>query len=349
MTSFKYVSIFPGNDKTYLKNAMFNIRKNKGVEIPIYVNLKNLLKTKNVQINTVDTMKNKITYMNIYKDLPYPVLSNFYIWKKIFTNRAKNILLCSEPPMVLPFNYMKFIHYFFVKVYTWNDDLVDNKKYFKFRLPVSILGIGKPMKFKNKKFLVMINSNKVIFYPFKLLSGFGKELYSERIKAIEFFEKYIPDRFFLYGMGWNQAKRNNIKELMFGFKKYTSYHGKVDDKIELLSNFRYCLCFENLTDVPGFITEKIFDCFKAKCVPVYWGASDIEKHIPKNCFIDFRDFKSYRKLLNYLDLMPESKYNSYIKNIETLLSDKRFINTWFEKGYADLFLRDILEVVNYGK
>ena len=30
--------------------------------------------------------------------------------------------------MVIPFNYMKIIHFFFTKVYTWNDKLVDNEQ-----------------------------------------------------------------------------------------------------------------------------------------------------------------------------------------------------------------------------
>lgn len=346
MTPVKHVSFFPGNDKTYWKNAVFDVKRNKGVEIPIYAKLRSYLRVKNVIVNTFDLAENRVSYRNVYRDLPYPFPSNFSIWKKIFLEKQKNILLCSEPPMVLPSNYMRFLHSFFIKVYTWNENWVDNKKYFKLRLPVSILGVSKAKKFKNKKFLVMINSNKGIFYPFKFISQFGRELYSERIKAIEFFENYIPDKFFLYGMGWNQAKKYNIKEIIFGPKKYSSYHGKVNDKIKILSNFKYCLCFENLTNTPGFITEKIFDCFKAKCVPIYWGASDIKKHVPENCFVDFRDFKDYKKLVIFLDKINERKYNSYIKNIEILLKDKKFRNQWFEKGFARFFLENILESKN---
>jgi len=340
----KYVSIFPNNDKTYLQNAMFDVRRNKGVEIPIFANLKKFLKSKKIQINTYDISTMKTSYKYIYRDLPDFIPSNFLAWKMIFLNRKKNILICIEPPIVIPFNYMKLFHFFFAKIYTWNDDFVDNKKYFKIHLPKSSLNIRThPKKFQDKKFLVLINSNKSLFYPFKLLSRFGKELYSERIKAIEFFERNLPNRFFLYGMGWNKPKKYNLKESILGFNKYTTYKGKIDDKIRILSGFKYCLCFENLTEAKGFITEKIFDCLKAKCIPIYWGASDIEKYIPKNCFIDFRDFYDYDKLIIYLDSISESKYNSYIRNIEILLSSKKFVDKWFEDGFAHFFLEDILE------
>lgn len=343
----KFVSISPSNYNAYLRNSLFDIRKKKKNIETIFATLKNYLKQRNININTYDIFTKKAPFRYIYIDLPYPFPWNFSVWGMIFSNKKKNILICNESAMIAPFNYMKVFHFFFAKVYTWNDELVDNKKYFKILFPKSSLGINtSPKRFKGKKFLVLINSNKLPFYPFMLLKPIGKELYSERIKSVEFFERNTPNDFFLYGRGWNKPKKYNLTEAIFGYKKYLTYKGETDNKIELLSNFKYCLCFENLTDVKGYITEKIFDCFKAKCVPIYWGASDIEKYIPKNCFIDFRDFGDYGKLLSYLVSIDESKYNSYIKNIEALLSDKKFIDTWFEKGFAKFFLNDVLEIKN---
>lgn len=339
----KYVSIFPYNVKAYYRNVIFDIQKNKGIEATLFATLKSYLKKRNININTFDIPTKIALFRYVYFDLPYPW--NFSNWKVFFSNRSKNILICYEPPLVIPFNYMKVFHLFFAKVYTWYEELVDNKKYFKINLPKNSLRLKThPKKFKDKKFLSLINSNKLPFYPFTLLRAFGKELYSERIKSIDFFERRIPDEFYLYGRGWNKPKKYNLSELIFGYKKYSTYKGEVDDKIELLSNFKYSLCFENLADVKGFITEKIFDCFKARCVPIYWGASDIEKYIPKECFIDFRDFVDYEKLLSFLASIDESKYNNYIKNIENLLSDKKFIDTWFEDGFAKFFLEDVLEI-----
>ncbi|MDO8609639.1 MAG: glycosyltransferase family 10, partial [bacterium] len=164
------------------------------------------------------------------------------------------------------------------------------------------------------------------------------------IKAIDFFEKNISDNFYLYGVGWNKPKKFNLKEKILGFKRYSTYKGEVVDKIETLSNFKYCLCFENLANVNGYVTEKIIDCFKAKCIPIYWGASNIEKYVPKDCFIDFRDFKDYKKLLTYLESIDEKKYTNYIENIERLLIDKKFTEYWFENGFSKFFLEDVLDI-----
>lgn len=347
MLKKKFISIFPyNNHDAYLHNVVFDIQKNKGREVLIFVKLKNYLRERNIYLNTYDIATNSTPYKYVYFDIPYPW--NLGMWKRIISNKKKNILLCNESALVNPFNYMNVLHIFFEKVYTWNDELVDNKKYFKIRWPKSSDQMNfKSKKFKKKKLLILINANKLPFYPFKLLSSFGRELYSERIKAIEFFERTIPEKFYLYGTGWNKPKKYNLTELIFNHKQYSTYKGEINNKIKLLSNFKYCICFENLTDVNGYITEKIIDCFKAKCVPIYWGANDVKKYIPKDCFVDFRDFNDFGKLLNYLTSIDENTYNNYIKNIQKLLSNKRFIDMWFEEGFAKFFLKDILEIRNY--
>lgn len=342
-----FIGIFPANRRSYLRNRIFD-PQNQDEWTPIIVQLKKFLSQKGVELNTCDIPTEKPVFKYVYIDLPYLwQYWNVPVWKMIFSNKKKNILICHEPPTIIPYNYFKIIHLFFTKIYTWNDNLIDNKKYFKIHLPQHSFGMKTAAKkFKDKKFLVLINSNKSQFLPFRLLSQFGKELYSERIKALEFFEQTIPNDFSLYGRGWNKPKKYNITESFFGYKKYLTYKGEVEinNKIELLSNFKYCVCFENLTNVNGYITEKIFHCLMAKCVPIYWGASNIEKYIPNNCFIDFRDFGDYNKLLHFLVSIDENRYNRYVKNIEKLLSNKKFVETWFENGFAKFFLKDILEI-----
>lgn len=341
----KFVRIFHNNVTASLGNAMFDEQNKHMAEAPIFARLKRFLRQKNIDIHTHDISTKNPSYRNIHYDMPYPFPSNFHIWKNILLSRKNNILICTEPPTVNPFSYMKILHIFFTKVYTWNDDLIDNIKYFKFRLPKVSVGMNTRAKpFNEKKFLILVNANKSPFYPFNLLRPFGNELYSERIKAIEFFEHHIPNKLSLYGRGWNKPKKYGLKERIFGFKKYSSYKGEVVNKIKLLSNYKYCICFENLTDVPGFITEKIFDCFKAKCVSIYWGATDVEKYIPKNCFIDFRDFNGYEELLSYLNSVDENTYAAYIKNMEKFLADKQLMYPWFEDGYAKFFLENVLEI-----
>ncbi|MBK9187301.1 MAG: hypothetical protein IPM78_14090 [Moraxellaceae bacterium] len=100
-----------------------------------------------------------------------------------------------------------------------------------------------------------------------------RELYSERVRAIRWFEKNALHAFDLYGIDWDLpppraglwgkiTKRLwRYVSLFFGLKPFTSYRGKVEHKRDVLLNTRYAICYENVRDLSGYITEKIFDCF----------------------------------------------------------------------------------------
>ena len=119
--------------------------------------------------------------------------------------------------------------------------------------------------------------------------------------------------------------------------KFPSYQGKVASKKEVLEKYKFAICYENARDISGYITEKIFDCFFAGCVPVYWGADNVSEHIPATCFIDKRNFKSYQDLYAFMSNMSDDDYLGYLQSIESYLNS--------EKIYpfsADYFARTIV-------
>ena len=194
---------------------------------------------------------------------------------------------------------------------------------------------------KNRHLLILMNTNLSPFLPFRLLSLSTKEFYSERIKAANFFDKYYPRDFSIYGRGWNKPQRFSIIQRLFGYKKYRTYKGSFPqkDKYKILSRFKFCLCFEN-SEVSGYI-EKISDYLKGGCVPIYLGAPNITDYISKKCFIDFREFKNYEELASFLEFMDEKTYNSYVREIKKFLSSKEFENRWTTKAFTKLFLKAI--------
>jgi hypothetical protein len=84
------------------------------------------------------------------------------------------------------------------------------------------------------------------------------------------------------------------------------YRGACASKYEVLSQYRFSLCFENMA-MTGYVTEKIFDCLYAGCVPLYLGAKNIEELIPRDTYIDCRQFSSWEALNSYVMTMPESQ------------------------------------------
>lgn len=216
--------------------------------------------------------------------------------------KNKLVLFVWEPPCIMPYNHDKKYLKHFSKVFTFRDDLIDNKKYFKFHYPRAKAVIKNEIPFDNKKFCSLIISNKS--------STHLSEIYTERKKAIIFFEEYAPQDFDLYGWGWNKDE-------------FKSYRGTSIDKIDTLKNYKFSICFENSIDIKGYITEKIFDSFQAGTVPIYLGADNITDYIPENCFIDKRKFNSYSELYIYLKTMSKEEYLTYLENIKDFLNNDK--------------------------
>ena len=156
--------------------------------------------------------------------------------------------------------------------------------------------------------------------------------------------------FDLYGIGWDEYKftgpriirvLNKIKPLTkLLAPKFPSYQGVVNEKKLTLEKYKFCICYENARDIPGYITEKIFDCFIAGCVPIYWGANNIDKYIPRNCFIDKRKFDDYEALHQFINNMKDCDYSHYLENIEDFLNSKS-INQFSVKYFANTIVYNI--------
>lgn len=335
----KIIALKPFNNKIFYKNAIFNEDPSTGSSYLIAAR-KRLIK-QNVIMNTIDIPISTPTEKDVYMDVPYPW--DIKLWLRIIRNRKKNVLFIVEPPIVNPFNYMRIFHLFFKRIYTWRDNLVDNIKYFKYCLPVTKKGLKtKRIPFNNKKLLIVMNINWLPFLPFKMLSLKTKELYTERVKAIDFFDTYYPTDFSLYGRGWNKPQKFSIRQKLFGCKKYKTYKGEFHskDKYKILSQFKFCLVLENCIS-EGNISEKIIDCFKARCVPIYLGAPNIEDYISNKCFIDYRKFNDNKEFIEFLKKIDEKTYNAYLTNIEKFLASKEL----FERYVSNAFVKVFVEAV----
>lgn len=238
--------------------------------------------------------------------------------------KEKLILFLWEPPSVIPENFNLNHHRFFSKVYTWHEGLVDGKKYFKFHYPVMKEMVPKTVPFSERMLCTLIACNKGSSYP--------GELYSERLKLVYFFENLGGDDFVLLGKWWPPYLK--------------TYGGPIEHKVDYLKFFRFCFAYENIRGLPGYITEKIFDCFHAGVVPVYWGAPDIESVIPEGCFIDRRDFLTQEKLYQFLKQMSGAEHERYLRNIRAFLNSSE-AQRFTKKGFIQLFI-EMLQTPNRG-
>ncbi len=323
----KNILLYPWGDY-YLDNKIFyneNFYNLCRVEKNPLLILKERFHSLGYNFETIDKLNPEESDYIIFFELPSKI-NPYYkeCIKKGLNNRM--ILFLWEPPIVNPGNYDKLTHESFTYIFTWMDDLVDNKKYFKFYYPQpSYIPKIDKMQFENKKLCTLISGNKK--------SKINGELYSERINAIKFFEKNDLDNFDLFGRGWNEPITKVEEMFPFTVKKFKSYRGETTNKLLTLSQYKFCICYENQS-INGYITEKIFDCFFAGCIPIYLGASNISNYIPECCYIDKRNFTSYDKLYDYLLSIDKSIYENYENSIKKYLESNNF-RCFTDKYFAD--------------
>ena len=234
----------------------------------------------------------------------------------------KRALVLLEPAIVNPtLYYTSLLRNRFKTVFTWDIRLLrNNPDYVPIRVPVGADPLAyrenrfSGIAFDTKKLLVAVSRNRWHYMP---QSTFGL-----RRKVYRYMQRYAPEDFDLYGLDWE--KPCSRWERMLGRDYTECWRGPIDGgwdaKVNVISRYKFSICFENSVWNPGYLSEKIFDCFCARTVPVYLGSKGNEKFLPEGSYIDYRDFDSPERLLNYLQSVDQKTYAEYIFKIDCFLA-----------------------------
>lgn len=284
------------------------------------------------ELQTSDMFAKAEADIVIYNEMPHRISK---------VDVEKSAVLLFESELIRPDNWDVSKHEKFKYIFTWNDSYVDNEKYFKFNFVDANQSQFTDYSMKTK-LCTLVAGNKSVRHPY--------ELYSRRVEAIRWFERFHPSDFEFFGMGWDRhafdvpiigkalGRITPLAKMMA--KKWPSYRGPAKSKINLMQNYRFSICYENAEKIPGYITEKIFDSFAAGCVPIYWGAPNILNFVPADCFIHKPDYPSYEALYRYISEMTEDVYNRYRQAIQQYLSSdphKKFTAEYNAKVVCDAF------------
>lgn len=325
-----------------------------------YSALRDYMSSSGIPTHTADFMPAKVgDVQNVY--VTGGILKDY----RELAQRPDTILsacLAIESPIIVPSFYKELnsAQHYFKRVYSCCDGrslerfVGGSLACEPFRWPIAFEGVDEThWRRSERKFLVMINVNKLPRIKWQ-------ELYTERMRAVAFFAQ--TSEIDLYGIGWdvptyvvgdsripNSARRMQRAVLQQWQKlrpdpllesARSVYLGAVEDKFEALGQYDFSLCFENMI-FNGWITEKIFDCFRVGAIPIYWGAPDVQEHIPSDCFIDMRDFEDYGELRHYLKSLAKADIRKYRESAKDFLESDRF-RPFTKQAFIDLF-RKIIE------
>ena len=253
-----------------------------------------------------------------------------------------------ENPLIRPLNRDRSALARYVKWFAWDGELLDDPRAVSLLYP-NRFEVG-PWNGPEKRplFCVLVASNKA------LTVVDPRDQYQARVRILDWYERHAPTDFHLYGRGWERPAalpgrwgrvRNQLRKILGRFlatkSPYATWRGPVDDKIELLTRARFCLAHENCRDLAGYVTEKLFDCFRAGCVPVYVGPKEIAELVPAGCFIDGRAYETPAALNAHLRTIDDAAYRGYQERIRAYLRSDQ-AHPFSQDHFAEVIVREIL-------
>jgi hypothetical protein len=285
--------------------------------------MKALLAERGHGVATIDTAP--LDSFDAIVFLDHPTRFNRYFRQAVRRGSPPLYLVLLENRLIRPDNYWKRNHAPFRKIFTWNDDWVDGRRYIKFFNAVGWRPAVVEDQRARRQLCVMTVGNKFSTRP--------EELYSARRETLNWFAEHAPDDLALYGEGWD---RWHVPAFGFIFNAlvdkayrrcpslprrpaYPFWKGFAKDKAAVLTDAKFSICYENAV-FPGYITEKIFDCFFAGCVPVYLGPPNAARYLPRATHVDARQFATCRHLYDHLRGMSDRDYRNHRAAIADFLA-----------------------------
>jgi hypothetical protein len=314
--------------------------RNNGEFFLPYGQLREGFLAKGVQLNTPDINAGR------------PVAFEFHINAQRRQPLGKAYVYLYENPLIRPLNRDRKALARYAKWFAWDGTLRDDPRTVRLLYPNRFETEGWNGPDKRPLFCVLVASNKAL----SIIDP--RDQYQARVQILDWYEHHAPADFHLYGRGWDQPAalpgrwgrvRNQARKLLARFlptkSPYATWRGPVDDKIKLLSQARFCLAHENCRDLEGYVTEKLFDSFRAGCVPVYVGPKEIAELVPSGCFIDGRAFTSPKDLNDYLRSIDDVTYLQYQDNIRRFL-ESELAKPFSQKHFTEVLVSEIMADLN---
>jgi len=278
------------------------------------------------------------------------------------------ILQVFESPAIAPFGLIvaNTNQVSAVVTYEISDSSPAISTHFLYHLPVPIRWPVKNPPFSQRKGLLMHYSNRVNGFwairqaelaglPFfgRMLAGWKcplslvtelsrGDLYGERRAIAREAERHMPGFLDIFGDGWNREQISWCP--LYPNRPYRSWRGRAKvSKQELSAEFRFVMAYENFRGRRGYISEKIFDTLQAGSVPVYLGEERIAEFVPREAFVDARNFRTRRELLAYLQSCPEVEWQAMRQAGQKFLGSAAF-QSFTDEAFAQR-MTDVLKKV----
>ena len=320
-------------------NGLFDLSNpvlNRDGQLLPFNRLRESLALEEIRVQTADYLF-KDESQNAAQQSDYYSLGLLDNFERVLCERRARLaaFVVMEPPVVAPNLYKALprLTAVFDRVYVHNTtgdgyslDGVETGKLHRLYWPIPYEDVLEPYwgNGRRMKRVIVINGSH---NP----ASKNREQYSLRIRAMSELSKLgVVD---LYGMGWDRWYSREAMWLPYWKNRralMAIYKGKCASKFEVLQNYEFCLCFENMS-MDGYITEKLFDCLYAGTIPLYMGAPDVLDYIPEGVFVDCRRYSTWEEMWEALATMTADEILSFRNAGRNFLKSdiaKRFYNSF---------------------
>jgi hypothetical protein len=193
--------------------------------------------------------------------------------------------------------------------------------------------LARKKRIEKKNSIVLLATYRYAEGSFMSVTLNGGETYYHRTLAYArsmtglILKNVLPEAVDLYGRYWphGAAVAGNSREAPDWRER----------KLALLGRYGFNLCWEN-SELPGYVTEKIWDSIDAGVLPLYWGPPEFHAMLPPDSVLDCRryldgDGLSVEALLD--DVLSMSAAD-YARRIGTLYDWHRAIDPEAKKKSA---------------
>jgi hypothetical protein len=119
-----------------------------------------------------------------------------------------------------------------------------------------------------------------------------------------------------------------------------------ESTLEYIGNYRYYFAFENHTSSSGLISERIWDALWGDAVPVYLGNSELDRFIPRECYIDAARFDTPKLLLKWLCQAPKETWQKYREAGREFISSEA-VDKFLPDAFANEFVGRVAAVAGW--
>lgn len=269
-------------------------------------------------------------------------LTNERTWQMVNLGAVPFLLLCQESPFIATKFYLKFRSISKRFLHTMAFEGMRKRAhprtvFHTMRFPAyvenNLLPSAIPFSERKETVLIAGNKNAGVRKAFLLRLIYGTPIALIYPRRRTFVEALAKTSFIdLYGKGWGEDDRASIRTAARGMAPMNGKH-------KILGTYKFTLCFENAV-FPGYHTEKIFDAFLAGSIPVYLGDPEITAIVPKETFIDTRNYANDSALIEYLRSIDSQRFEIYREAARRFLASPTF-----EQFTHHAFIRNIIDLI----